>query len=166
MGKKTGHTIYIGLGSNLDDPKAQVLRAVELLRGEKSFTRVTLSPLYHAPAWGVVNQPPFINAAARAHTVLEPEDVLDLLLGIEREMGRKRSAKWGPRCIDLDLLLYDDCIVSTERLIVPHPLLVERAFALKPLLDLSSRLKHPHTGRPLAEYLNVLEADAKRMKKA
>lgn len=129
----------VGLGSNQGDSVARVREAVEAL-GRLPGTRVAMaSRCYRTPAWGVVEQPDFINAAALLRTTLEPGALLEAMLGIERAAGRVRSPdggdRWGPRVLDLDLLLYGARQVDLPGLTVPHPYLHERAFALVPLLE-------------------------------
>ncbi|KGO99653.1 2-amino-4-hydroxy-6-hydroxymethyldihydropteridine diphosphokinase [Novilysobacter defluvii] len=129
----------VGLGSNQGDSVARVRAALGAL-GRLPGTRVaSASRLYRTPAWGVLDQPDFINAAARLRTTLGPVVLLEAMLGIEREAGRVRSPdgtdRWGPRVLDLDLLLFGDQRIDVPGLTVPHPHLHERAFALVPLLE-------------------------------
>ena len=129
----------VGLGSNQGDRVARVRGAVEAL-GRLPGTRVAgVSRCYRTPAWGVLEQPDFINAAVLLRTTLGPVVLLEAMLGIERTAGRVRSAdgtdRWGPRVLDLDLLLFGDQHIDVPGLTVPHPYLHERAFALVPLLE-------------------------------
>jgi 2-amino-4-hydroxy-6-hydroxymethyldihydropteridine diphosphokinase len=139
---------FIGLGSNLDDPPAQVRRALDALREIQSSTLVRASGLYRTPPWGVAEQPPFINAVAELHTALSAPELLQQLIAVERAAGRVRAgARWGPRVLDLDLLLYGDAIVDVAGLHVPHPHLQERAFVLLPLAELAPDLAVPGRGK-------------------
>lgn len=141
--------VYIGLGSNLGDRQALIEEALRRL-GDREDIRITaVSPVYETQPVGVVNQPPFLNAAASLGTALSPLDLLNALLDVEASMGRVRERKWGPRTIDVDLLLYGQDIVRQEGLIVPHPLLQDRAFVLAPLCDLNPEFIHPVYGRAL-----------------
>jgi 2-amino-4-hydroxy-6-hydroxymethyldihydropteridine diphosphokinase len=136
---------YVGLGSNLGDRQATLDRALELL-GER-VQIVAVSSFRETEPWGYVDQPPFVNAAAAVETELAPRGLLALMLEVERELGRRRTGpRYGPRTIDLDLLLYGDEIVLEEGLTVPHPRLHERRFALEPLLELDPALTVPGRG--------------------
>jgi 2-amino-4-hydroxy-6-hydroxymethyldihydropteridine diphosphokinase len=133
---------YVGLGANLGDREATIRAALEALPG-----LVGVSKLRETDPVGVVDQPPFLNAAAALETELTPRELLDTLLAVERELGRERRERWGPRTIDLDLLLYGDETIDEPGLTVPHPRLHERRFALEPLLDLDPELAIPGRGR-------------------
>lgn len=136
-------TACIGLGANLGDA-AGTLRAAFAAIGQLPGTAlVAASPLYVTAAWGVEAQPDFINAAARVDTTLAAPALLDALLEIERQFGRDRSReqRWGPRTLDLDLLLYGEDVIELPGLQVPHPRLHERAFALVPLADIAPELR-------------------------
>ncbi len=140
--------VYIGLGSNLADPRAQVedgLRALALLADTRL---VRNSRLYRSAPWGRADQPEFVNAVAELDTTLAPKSLLDALLAIERQAGRKRDAtRWGPRVLDLDILVYADLILDTPGLHVPHPHLHERVFVLMPLCEIAPELHIPGKGR-------------------
>nr|WP_251006400.1 2-amino-4-hydroxy-6-hydroxymethyldihydropteridine diphosphokinase [Stenotrophomonas sp. ISL-67] len=139
----------IGLGANLGDA-AQTLRAAfEAMAALPLTTLRARSQLYSTPAWGNEDQPAFVNAAALLDTGLEPIVLLDALLRIEREFGRVRDAAvhWGPRTLDLDLLLFGDAVIDLPQLKVPHPYLHERAFALLPLAEIAPEAVIPGQGR-------------------
>lgn len=139
---------YVALGSNLDDPRAQVLRGFDALSRLPDTQLLARSRLYRSAPWGVTEQPEFVNAAAEVETNLAPRELLDALLGVERAAGRDRSgARWGPRVLDLDLLLYGNLECDEPRLTLPHPHLHERAFVLLPLNDLAADLEVPGRGR-------------------
>lgn len=129
--------VAVGLGANLGDAARTVGAAVSALSRLPDTCLLRTSRLYRTPAWGVTDQPDFINAVAVLDTVLPARALLDALLAIEREFGRLRldGERWGPRTLDLDLLLYGDAVIDEPGLRVPHPHLHERAFALLPLLD-------------------------------
>lgn len=132
---------YVGLGSNLGDREAQILQAAELIEVRR------LSRIVETEPWGLVDQPRFLNAVGELETRLEPRALLDGLLEIERLMGRDRTGpRWGPRTIDLDLLLYGDEVLDEPGLAVPHPRLHERSFVLEPLAELAPELKIPGNG--------------------
>jgi 2-amino-4-hydroxy-6-hydroxymethyldihydropteridine diphosphokinase len=132
---------YIGLGSNLGDRESLIRRAAELIGATR------LSEVRETEPWGYEPQPRFLNAVAEIETELPPRRLLDHLLDVEARLGRERiGPKWGPRSIDLDLLLYGDETVDEPGLVVPHPRLLEREFVLEPLADLVPWLKIPGYG--------------------
>jgi 2-amino-4-hydroxy-6-hydroxymethyldihydropteridine diphosphokinase len=133
---------YVGLGSNLGDREATVRRAAELIGARR------LSTLYETEPWGLVDQPRFVNAVAEVETPLDARGLLHELLEVERRLGRERTGpRWGPRTIDLDLLLFGEDELDEPGLIVPHPHLHERLFVLEPLADLDPELAIPGRGR-------------------
>lgn len=134
--------VYIGIGSNRGDRTANCLRAVELLR-TKGVSVTRASSLYETKPWGKTGQPDFINMAVQAETALSPAETLRALKDIERDMGRTPAERWGPRLIDLDILLYDDAVIDSEQLRIPHPLMQERAFVLTPLAEIAPDSMHP-----------------------
>ena len=133
---------YVGVGANLGDREATIRAALDALPGV-----VAVSKLRETDPVGVVDQPAFLNGAAALETELAPRALLETLLAVERELGRERRERWGPRTIDLDLLLYGDETIDEPGLTVPHPRLHERRFALEPLLDLDPELTIPRRGR-------------------
>lgn len=151
---------YIGIGSNLDDPEKQVRAALDALKRLPRSTFVQASRLYRTAPWGKADQPAFVNAAAAISTELSPHELLDALLAIERAHGRVRDGeRWGPRVIDLDILVYGDARIDEPGLRVPHPHLAERAFALLPLADLDPDLEIPGLGpvRALVERIDAAD---------
>jgi 2-amino-4-hydroxy-6-hydroxymethyldihydropteridine diphosphokinase len=147
-------TASIALGSNLGDRRAFLDRAVRALRSQAGVHSVHLSPVYEtAPVGGPPGQGPYLNAAAEVATDLGPADLLRTLLEIERQLGRERREKDGPRTIDLDILLYNELVIDDAGLIVPHPRLHERLFVLKPLADLAPGLVHPVLKKTIAQLL-------------
>lgn len=143
---------YVGLGANLGDREATIRRAVELLGAEPGIEVVAVSTLRETDPVGHADQPSFLNGAVAVETELEPRVLLDRLLAVERELGRVRDEglRYGPRTIDLDLLLYGDRVLDEPGLTVPHPRLAERRFALEPLHELDPSLSLPD-GRPVAD---------------
>jgi len=138
---------YIGIGSNLDDPERQVRAAIDALMRLPRTTFGRASRLYRTAPWGRTDQPAFVNAAAALSTELPPRELLDALLAIERKHGRQRAGeRWGPRVIDLDILVYGDARIDEPGLHVPHPHIGERAFVLLPLADLDPELEIPGLG--------------------
>ena len=141
---------FVGLGGNLGDPAATLGAALQALDEVQGTRLLRASRLYRTPAWGVEQQPDFINAVAMLETSLDAQALLESLFVIERRHGRVREAeqRWGPRTLDLDLLLYGDAMIDEPGLRVPHPYLHERAFALLPLLEIAADVEIP--GRGLA----------------
>lgn len=140
---------FIGLGSNLEQPAAQLARAVSELAALPDTTLVAQSAFYASQPVGPQDQPDFVNGAVWLKTSLAPHQLLDWLQAIEQAHGRERLRHWGPRTLDLDLLLFGDQVLEDERLTVPHRELRNRDFALQPLLDLKPDLALPD-GTPIA----------------
>lgn len=138
---------YIGLGSNLDAPQAQVERAVGALDKIPGCHVAARSSLYRSAPFGPVRQADFVNAVAALQTTLSAEDLLRALQGVERALGREPTERWGPRVIDLDLLLYGDAIIDEPHLKVPHPGIGARNFVLLPLRQIAPDLTIPGVGR-------------------
>ena len=148
---------FVGLGANLGPKEVTLLRAVDLLGAEPGVDVLALSRLRETDPVGKVDQPQFLNAAVAVETTLAPRELLDALLRIERELGRTRDGeRFGPRTIDLDLLLYADDVVDEPGLRVPHPRLHERRFALEPLAELQPDAEIPGRG-PVSELLARLD---------
>jgi len=143
---------YIGLGSNLDNPRAHVEQAFTELGEIPNTQLVKRSKIYCSHAVGPGDQPDYINAAALLNTELAPLELLDALQAIEHSHKRVRIEHWGPRTLDLDILLLDDQIIASERLTVPHPYLAQRSFVLYPLADLAPELTLPD-GKHLQELI-------------
>ncbi len=158
----TEAVVFVGLGSNLGDSAAIVHDAFAALAGLPATSMLASSHLYRTPAWGVTAQPDFLNAVAMLRTALPPQALLAALLQIERDAGRVRLAdgsdRWGPRMLDLDLLLYGDRCVDEPGLRVPHPHLHERAFALLPLVEIAPETIIPGIG-PARDALAKLASD-------
>ena len=139
---------YVGVGSNLADPEAQVRRAVQALDQLPGCRLIASSPLYRTRPLGEVVQPPFVNAVAGLLTQSTPEELLDLLRQLERELGREPPReRWGPRVIDLDLLVVGREVRATETLTLPHAGIALRDFVLYPLADIAPDLEVPGLGR-------------------
>jgi len=148
---------YVGLGANLGPREETLRRALELLAAVDKVHVIAVSQLRETDPVGVLNQPRFVNGAATVETTLRPRGLLDVLLRIERELGRTRDGtRWGPRTVDLDLLVYADELVDEPGLRVPHPRLRERRFALEPLAELDPELVIPELG-PVSELLAALD---------
>ncbi len=153
-------TAYIGLGSNLDEPAAQVCAAFEALAAIPASQLQRRSRLYGNPPMGPQDQPDYVNAAAELATTLSPRELLEALQAIERRHGRVRGGRrWGPRVIDLDLLLYGNALIEEAGLRVPHPGLTERAFVLVPLAEIAPALVLPDGTTLVASLAQVDHAD-------
>lgn len=133
---------YIGIGSNFGNRKENCEKAVNLF-SRKGIEVLKCSSFYETEPWGVKEQPKFINAAVEAETDLKPEELLKTIKGIESDLGRGSVIRWGPRLIDLDILLYNDLVVKTNNLEIPHPGVKNRAFVLKPLSEIAPDKIHP-----------------------
>ena len=139
---------FVGLGANLEDPRGQIERAIELLAAEEGIEVVAVSSLRETDPVGYEDQPRFLNGAAELRTSLGARELLERLLAVERRLGRVRGEgpRFGPRTIDLDLLLYGDELIDEPGLQIPHPRLHERRFALEPLAELDPALEVPGRG--------------------
>jgi 2-amino-4-hydroxy-6-hydroxymethyldihydropteridine diphosphokinase len=153
---------YVGLGSNLGDRAAYLLLGLSALSRLPKTHLLRLSPVYETDPVGPP-QPPYLNMVAELETELSPKGLLAEMLGVEKALGRERRERWGPRTLDLDLLLYGDLVLEEAGLSVPHPRLHERAFVLVPLLDLLPEGRHPLLGQSFAELLASLDASSVRL---
>lgn len=155
-----GVRAWIGLGGNREDSRSLLTEALARLSTTPDVDVLRRSVIYRSPAWGVEDQPDFVNAVAELETTLEPRDLLRLLLAVEAGLGRDRSRelRWGPRCIDLDLLTYGDMRLQSDELELPHPRMHLRAFVLVPLLQLEPGFRIPGRGAA-ADCLQDIDAD-------
>lgn len=148
--------VYIGLGSNLEDPLAQLKSAITYLQQHQDISHLQVSKIYRSKPVGPQDQPDFINAVASFETELDGIATLDLLQSIEQGHRRVRERHWGPRTLDLDILLFNQETLDLPRLKVPHPFMLERGFVIRPLLDLAPELAL-HNGITVAEHVNQLD---------
>lgn len=159
--KKGGPRIaYLGLGSNVGDREEYIEQAVFLLGKTPGIKMVKRSANTETEAEGGGDQPQFLNAAVAILTTLSPYKLLEATQSIETALGRERDVEWGPRTIDVDVLLYGDDIVSDDKLQIPHPLLHERLFVLKPLSDIAPDAMHPTLERTIAELYEEKKTEA------
>ena len=143
------HTVYLAPGSNLDNRLANLKQAVAALSPQMEVK--ARSHVYETPPWGFEDQPRFLNQVIKAKTYLEPEPLLKHIKRLEATLGRKTSFQNGPRLIDIDILFYDDLILNTPSLVIPHPRLHERGFVLLPLMDIDPDLVHPANKKSVRE---------------
>jgi 2-amino-4-hydroxy-6-hydroxymethyldihydropteridine diphosphokinase len=153
-------TAVLGLGGNIGDNKALIAAAIDCLAEDPAITIEAASALYETPPWGKVDQPPFLNAAVRIETSHSARRLLQTILDVERRLGRERTERWGPRTIDIDILLFGESKVAEPGLIIPHPRLAERAFALVPLIDVLPDATI--SGRPAREWLSEMDSSGIR----
>ena len=142
---------YLGLGTNLGDREVNLDKALEVLADNPGLRLLRRSMVYETEPWGVTDQPAFLNAVAEVATTLDPEELLDACKEVEQGMGRQPGTRWGPRLIDVDILLYGNNVVQLPHLEIPHPRLHIRAFALIPLAELAPHTVHPGLGKTIGE---------------
>ena len=160
----TTKRVYLSLGSNLGHLEENLERALALLENEK-IQVVERSSIYETEPRDVPDQPWFLNMAVTCETRCFPLQLLTAVRNVERQMGRVRRIRRGPRVIDIDILLFGNAVIDTPRLTVPHPRMLERRFVLEPLLEIAPDLVHPVTRRPLRDYLNGVKAQKLRLRR-
>lgn len=151
------HTAYLSIGSNMGDRQGYLdLAAEELDRDPNCFLSKIADTIETAP-YGVTKQPDFLNSCMEIRTLYTPKELLAVCNEIERQAGRERTVRWGPRTLDMDILLYDDCIMSEEALIIPHIEMHKRAFVLRPLAQIAPYVVHPILKKRVVELLGEIE---------
>ena len=160
-GPLMSNTSYIGIGSNLGSPLENCKKSIALLGEQPGIEVIACSSFFETEPVGPADQNWFLNAVAKIATDLEPLPLLEILLAIESDMGRIRNEKWGPRVIDLDLILFKDRVLKNSRLEIPHPLMAQRRFVLAPLAELAPDLIHPIEKKAVRQLLSELPEDKK-----
>ncbi|UXU54782.1 2-amino-4-hydroxy-6-hydroxymethyldihydropteridine diphosphokinase [Staphylococcus agnetis] len=153
--------VYLGLGSNIGDREQQLKSAVERLNQVTDIYVQQVSSMYETKPVGYVDQPDFLNVCLHIKTSLSPEVLLQQCLDIEKELHRVRKVRWGPRTIDIDVLLYGDQIIESEQLIVPHPRMTERAFVMIPLNEIASNVIEPRSKKTIQSLVHPDETVVK-----
>jgi len=154
------HTAYIALGSNLGDSEAYLLFALEELKKAENCRVVSVSEFIVTEPYGYTQQDDFLNGCLELNTILAPYELLALLSSIENKAGRERNTVWGPRTLDLDIIFYDDLVLSESSLRIPHALMHKREFVLKPLSEIAPYKLHPKFNKTVLELLSELKAGA------
>lgn len=151
------HTAYIGMGSNMGDRGRFLDQAVKRLESIRGCQVMNIADYIETAPYGGVEQAEFLNSALALKTILPAEALLKALNGIEAEAGRERKVRWGPRTLDLDILLYDDCIIDSPRLTIPHREMHMRDFVLRPMAQIAPHIRHPLIGKTMEELLHQLD---------
>lgn len=150
------HEAYISIGSNIGDKEKNLIEAINNLEDIKGIIIDKVSSFIKTEPWGLKEQDEFLNGAIKIKTVLSPRELMEVLLNIEKTMKRERIVKWGPRIIDLDIILYDDLVTDDEYVTIPHPRMEEREFVIKPLLEIAPNKVHPLSKKRIFKMLEDL----------
>ncbi|EPY2274289.1 2-amino-4-hydroxy-6-hydroxymethyldihydropteridine diphosphokinase [Clostridium sporogenes] len=150
------HTAYVAFGSNMGEKENYIKRALEKIE-EKGIKIIKVSPIYETEPYGVLDQDSFLNGVVKIESNLTPENLIEVLLDIEKQLDRVRERRWGPRTIDLDIIFYDDFIINEENLIIPHRDMENREFVLKPLCDIDENFIHPALKKSVKQLYDELK---------
>jgi len=152
------HHVYLGLGSNLGNRKCNLEEAIRQISEFATINKI--SSIYETEPWGLKDQPKFLNLVIFVESTLGPNELLLHLKKIEQQMGRKKSVRFGPRLIDVDILFYDDYMMNTPELTIPHPHLTERAFVLVPLAEIAPKLVHSQNHKTIKALLQEVDSSS------
>ena len=155
--------VYLGLGSNLGDRRANLRQALRRLEEQVAVDAV--SALYETPPMGPPDQPWYLNAACGGTTGLDPRELLAFIKGLERGLGRVASVRWGPRAIDIDILFYGDLVLRTPELVIPHPGVPNRRFVLAPMTDIAPEFMHPQLEETISALLSKASGDTAQLRR-
>ncbi|PRR84937.1 2-amino-4-hydroxy-6-hydroxymethyldihydropteridine diphosphokinase [Clostridium luticellarii] len=155
------HRTYISVGSNLGDREQNIKDAVHAINSSDSSRIVKMSKLYETKPVGYLKQGDFLNGALELETLLTPEELIDFLMQVEKKLKRERKIKWGPRTLDLDVVLYDNLVTADEKIVIPHPRMHKRLFVLKPLCDIAPYVVHPVLNARIIDLTTELEKTEK-----
>ncbi|MGO5074929.1 2-amino-4-hydroxy-6-hydroxymethyldihydropteridine diphosphokinase [Clostridium sporogenes] len=150
------HTAYVAFGSNMGEKENYIKRALEKIE-QKGIKIIKVSPIYETEPYGVLDQDSFLNGVVKIESNLTPENLIEVLLDIEKQLDRVRERRWGPRTIDLDIIFYDDFIINEENLIIPHRDMENREFVLKPLCDIDENFIHPALKKSVKQLYDELK---------
>lgn len=153
------HTVYLSLGTNIGDRKKNIEEAIKNIKNIENTFIIKESKILETEPFGYKEQDDFLNSCLKIKTLLSPQELLSKLLNIEKIMGRKRIIKWGPRIIDIDILFYDNDIISEDNLAIPHPYITERMFVLEPLSEIAPNYVHPLERKSISILKRVLEKE-------
>ena len=156
------HRAFVAFGSNMGDKEYYLEKGLKELKEHPLCRPVKVSKVYRTTPYGGVEQEDFLNGVMELETLLTPFELLEKLQQVERQAGRERKVHWGPRTLDLDLLLYDDCVIDTETLTVPHPDMQNRDFVLAPLCEIAPFVRHPFTGKTAKQMLEELKHNGEK----
>jgi 2-amino-4-hydroxy-6-hydroxymethyldihydropteridine diphosphokinase len=151
------NTAYIGLGSNMGDRSYFLNEAIKSLDSNERISVIATSSIYETAPVGYLEQESFLNMVIKVSTILKPIELLEVNQQVEKDLGRKRDIRWGPRTIDLDILMYNNENIETEKLIIPHPRMKERAFVLVPLMEIDDTIEIPYTKMPISLFIKELQ---------
>lgn len=153
------HTAYVAIGSNLGDKENYMEAGINALKEAEDIRVIKVADVIATKPYGVEEQPDFLNSVIEIKTLLSPQELLDTLHEIENQAGRERTLRWGPRTLDLDIIFYDDLVMETETLIIPHVDMENREFVLEPMVQLAPWKRHPILHRTMEQLLQALQVD-------
>ena len=151
------HTVYLSVGSNMGDREAHIRAGIDMLKSNEDIRLIRVSKLIETEPYGGVEQGDFLNGAVKLETLLTPEQLLKTLHEAENAEGRERSVHWGPRTLDMDILLYDDIVIEEEDLVIPHCDMANRDFVLRPLKEIAPNAVHPVLGKTIGQIFDELD---------